>query len=93
MRRAMEEYEAHRLRVIDHAATATRGKGGPTTEPMFASSAAGEPPAALLSPSEVLMQAERDCAMARERADALREAMSHIAQAAEVATRLQSEPK
>eukprot|EP01043_Picozoa_sp_COSAG02_P081390 COSAG02_NODE_19856_length_861_cov_1.370079_2_plen_36_part_01 len=25
VRRAMEEYEAHRLRVIDHAATATRG--------------------------------------------------------------------
>jgi hypothetical protein len=87
VRRAMEEYEAHRLRVIDHAASATRGAGVPTAEPMLGSSAAGEPPAAMLSPGEVVMKAERDCSLARERADALREAMSHLAKAADLGTR------
>ena len=87
VRRAMEEYEAHRNRVIDHAATVTRGAGDLTNEAILASSAAGEPPAAVFSPGEILMKAERDCSLARERADALREAMSHLAKAAELGTR------
>ena len=86
MRRAMEDYEAHRRRVINHAATATRDAVDPTAEPILASSATGEPHAAMLSPGEVVMKAERDCSLARERADALREAMSHLAKAADLGT-------
>ena len=82
----MEEYEAHRRRVLDHAATATRGAVSLTSEPVIASSVAGEQHAAMLSPGEVVMKAERDCCVARERADALREAMSHLAKAADLGT-------
>ena len=92
MRRAMEEHEAHRLRVIDKAAIATRGTGGHTPESAFTLPTAGESSAVSLSPGEVLMRAEQDCALARERADALRECMSHLAKAADIATKQQSEP-
>lgn len=91
MRQAVEEYEAHHLRVIDHAATATRGAGVANTE-SWTQPAAGEPPVALLPPADVLERAEHDCALARERADALREAMSQLAKVAEVARRQQSRP-
>jgi hypothetical protein len=96
VRRAVEEHEAHRLRVIEHAATATATHAStrdPTNINTNAPSAEGGPmsaPAAAvaaLSTSEILMQTEHDCALARERADSLREAMAHLAKAVEIATR------
>ena len=58
---------------------APSAEGGPMSAPAAA--------VAALSTGEILMQTEHDCALARERADSLREAMAHLAKAVEIATR------
>lgn len=83
MRRAVEEHEANRQRVLQHVCTATAAQVARESEGS-SSGLSHEPAAAVLSASEMLAQAEHECALARERADALREAMAQLAQAAQM---------
>lgn len=83
MRLAVEEHEANRQRVLQHtAAQVARESEGPLSGLSHSNEPAAA--AAVLSASEMLAQAEHECADARERADALREAMAQLAQAAQM---------